>query len=560
MTKHEQIIGVRAPMPGVTYPPIAALAQYLASGALSAQSLTEALRASFARHQDQIALLGDGWTLSYAELDQLSDRAALAFARLGLAPLDRVIFQAANSRNLVIAVIGCLKAGLIPLCTLHAHREVEIGGLGRHSNARAHFIETTGDGFDFLSFAQKIRELVPSLAQTVAIAGRGSTEVATLDDLISGVDPVEAQRFVEDAAAQIDPCQVAFFQISGGSTGIPKIIPRFQNDYLANMNAVRKASALTADDCVVTPGPMLHNAGFSCFWGPALLSGARVAILDNVREEGLVRIFADCAPTWLYMPKPLLPRLAKALAKVPNARDRMRGIVTSSGGAEVERQLGIRTMHFYGMTEGIIISTRPEDPAAIRHGGIGLPIAEGDEYRILKPGTEEPVEPGQSGEIVYRGPYVLHGYYDAAEQNRSSFTSDGWIRSGDLVREVVNEGRKQLVFDGRLKDVVSRGGEKISSEEVERYVRTHASVLDVAVVPAPCAIFGERTCAFLLLKNGAACPTVPELGDHLGSQGLAKFKWPEHVIIIEAFPNTNAGKLDKQALRRIAAETIGAAS
>lgn len=113
MTKHEQIIGVRAPMPGVTYPPIAALAQYLASGALSAQSLTEALRASFARHQDQIALLGDGWTLSYAELDQLSDRAALAFARLGLAPLDRVIFQAANSRNLVIAVIGCLKAGLI---------------------------------------------------------------------------------------------------------------------------------------------------------------------------------------------------------------------------------------------------------------------------------------------------------------------------------------------------------------------------------------------------------------------------------------------------------------
>ena len=557
MTRHEQILGVREPMAGVTYPPMVDLVRHVASGALPTRSLIAALRTSFAAHAGRLALLGDGWSMSYAELDDESDRAALAFARLGLRPLDRVIFQAANSRNLVVAVLGCLKAGLIPLCTLHAHREVEIGGLGRHSAARAHFIDTTPANFDVLAFAEGIRRVVPTVARTVAIAGAGGGEVATLAELIDVVGAEEARAFVAKTVAAIDPFQVAFFQISGGSTGIPKIIPRFQNDYLANMEAVRHATGISAADCVVTPGPMLHNAGFACFWGPALLAGGRIAILDNAREDGLARIFAQCVPTWLYMPKPLLPRLARVLAAQPEAAKAMRGIVTSSGAREVERQLGIPTMHFYGMTEGIIIYTRPDDPPEIRHGGIGWPIATGDEFRILEPGTEEPVAPGQVGEIVYRGPYVLHGYYDAPEQNRVAFTSDGWIRSGDLVREVVRNGRRQLVFDGRLKDVVSRGGEKISSEEVERHLRTHAAVMDVAVVPVPCAVFSERACAILLLKPGHDCPSVADLGVHLFGHGLAKFKWPEHVLVVDVFPVTNAGKLDKQALRQIAADRLG---
>ena len=557
MTRHGQILGVRQPMAGVTYPPAADLARHIASGALPMRSLVAALRESLLRNADQPALLGDGWRMSYAELDTRSDKAALAFARLGLVPLDRVIFQAANSSNLVVALLGCLKAGLIPLCTLHAHREVEIGGLGRHSAARAHFIDTSPAHVDFLGFAEQVRRIVPSIACTVAIAGHGSPNVPTLAALIEAVSAEEARAFVRRTVEAIDPFQVAFFQISGGSTGIPKIIPRFQNDYLANMAAVLGATGISAADCVVTPGPMLHNAGLACFWGPALLAGARVAILDNVQEEGLARVFEQCAPTWLYMPKPLLPRLANVLARLPDAAKAMRGIVTSSGAREVERQLGVATMHFYGMTEGIIIYTRPEDPPDIRHGGIGWPIAMGDEFRILKPGTEDPVAPGETGEIVYRGPYVLHGYYDAAEQNKAAFTSDGWVRSGDLVHEMSHDGRRQLVFDGRLKDVVSRGGEKISSEEVERYLRTHPVVLDVAVVPVPCPIFGERACAVLILKPGEACPAVSELGAHLSGHGLAKFKWPEHVMAVDTFPNTNAGKLDKQALRQLAAERSG---
>lgn len=556
MDQHIPSLGVQALLPGVTYPPAADLARHLASGALERRSLAAGLQASFEANRDRIALLGDGWSMCYGTLDELSDRAALAFARLGLRPLDRVVFQAGNSANLVVAVMGCLKAGLIPLCTLHAHREIEIAGLAGHVAARAHFVETVPGGFDYLAFAAKMREAVPSLAHTLVIEGPGTP---TLNDLIQAADPDEARQFARDSVAAIDPFQVAFFQISGGSTGLPKVIPRFQNDYLANMRAVIRATGIVPSDTVVTPGPMLHNAGFSCFWGPALLAGARVAVPANLREDGLARLFSECTPTWLYMPKPLLPRLAQVLAQDPAARAAMRGIVTSSGGAQVEQELGVPTLHFYGMTEGLISYTRPGDPPAIRHQTIGWPIADGDEVRVLRPGTEDPVAPGEPGELVYRGPYVFHGYYDAPAQNAAGFTGDGWVRSGDLVREVVRNGRRALVFEGRLKDLISRGGEKISCEEVERYARTHPAILDIAVVPTPDPVYGERGCAFVVTEPGHSCPDIASLGCHLGEQGLAKFKWPEKVFPVEAFPTTNAGKLDRQALRRQAAELAGEA-
>lgn len=556
---HPSAIGVREPLPGVTYPARADLARYMATDALEPVSFGVALSASLAANADRVALLGPGWTMSYRALDEHSDRAAMAFARLGLAPLDRVMFQAGNSRNLVVAVIGCLKAGLIPLCTLHAHREVEIGGLGRHAAARAHFIDTTPDNFDYRAFATRLREIVPSLGTTVAIDGPGGDGVATMDSLIAAEDSAQSRRFVQERVAAIDPFQVVVFQISGGSTGIPKIIPRFQNDYLANMRAVIRATGIGAGDCVVTPGPMLHNAGFSCFWGPALLAGARVAIPANLGEEPLAELFRECRPTWLYMPKPLLPRLAQVLARHPEARQHMRGIVTSSGGAQVEAELGVPALHFYGMTEGMISFTKPNDPPAIRHQTIGWPIAEGDEVRILRPGSEEPVATGMSGEFVYRGPYIFHGYYNAPAETTTGFTSDGWVRSGDLVHEVSVDGRRALVFDGRLKDLISRGGEKISCEEVERYARTHPAIMDIAVVPAPDPVYGERGCAFVVAEAGHSCPDTALLGRHLAEQGLAKFKWPERIFAVSTFPTTNAGKLDRLALRRQAAAMTEAA-
>ena len=549
--------GVLNPLPGVVYPPRDLLEKHLLSGALREETLIGAWREAFKTHGARTALISPDWSMSYAELDRLSDRAGLAFKKLGLDPLDRVAFQVGNSRNLILAVLGALKAGLIPLCTLHSHRKVEMEGLGGHAAIRAHFIDTSDARFDFIAFAETLRASVPTLEHVVVVNGPGSDQVQTLETLIdqAGGDE-EAAAFVDATVAALDPHQVSFFQISGGSTGVPKIIPRIQCDYIANMRATIEATGINQDDCILTPGPLLHNAGLSCFWGPGLLAGARLGIADSIQESQLLQLFQHCEPTWLYMPKPLLPRLAAVLAKAPVAKAKVRGVVTSSGAAYVEKECGVPAYQFFGMTEGVISFTRPGESLERRYETVGWPVSPGDEVRLLKPGSEDEVEEGEAGELVVRGPYTLQGYYNAPAQNAANFTSDGWLRSGDLLRKAEVDGKPALIFEGRLKDLINRGGEKISCEEVERFARSYPSVLDVAVVPAPCPVYGERGFAFVILAHGHAPFGVKDLGEHLDAQGLAKYKWPEHVLFVEQFPTTGVSKLDKQSLRALAAATL----
>lgn len=544
------------PIPGVVYPDAERLSGYLARGDITRETLIGEFRTALRRHADKTAIAGAGWQVSYRELDELSDQAALGFARLGLKPLDRVAFQVNNSRNLVVAVLGCLKANLVPLCTLHSHRRVEMVGLGGHAEIRAHFFDTTDRRFDLLAFSFEIGREIPSLAVRVVVNGEAQEGAVSLDALIASTDAGEARAFVETTAKAVDPFQVVFFQISGGSTGVPKIIPRFQNDYVANIRAVIKATSLSENDRVLAPGPMLHNAGFSCFWAPALLAGAAVLVPKSLDQRDLEALFRACRPTWMYMPKPLLPRIAAVLQVVPEVRATFRGLVTSGGGAIVEKECGVPVMQFFGMTEGLISFSRPEESDARRHGGVGWPIAPADEARILAVGSEKELPIGAIGEMVIRGPYTLHGYYRAPEQNRTSFTSDGWLRTGDLVRIVMIEDKPILVYEGRLKDLINRGGEKIACEEVERYARLHPAIHDIAVVPAPCPIFGERGFAFVIGTKNTDRLTVETLGVHLNKEGLAKFKWPEHLAYLDEFPNTAAGKLNRQKLRDEAARLL----
>jgi 2,3-dihydroxybenzoate-AMP ligase len=180
-------------------------------------------------------------------------------------------------------------------------------------------------------------------------------------------------------------------------------------------------------------------------------------------------------------------------------------------------------------------------------------VCEQDQIRLLKPGTEQDVAPGQVGELAVRGPYTIHGYYDAAERNAQAFTSDGFYRSGDLMSARVISGSTYYVFEGRLKDVVDRGGEKVNCEEVELALADHKAVADVGVVGMPDPGLGERICAFVSLRSGfsTADVGVAQFAAHLDALGFAKYKWPERVEVMDALPATKVGKPDKIELRRI---------
>lgn len=560
--------GVRDPLPGVVYPHEADLRRYVDAGALTSETLIGAYRDAFRRHASRVALDSADGPLSYRELDERSDRLACALIDLGVKPLERALFQMANSRDLVVAVFACLKAGVIPVCTLAGHREHEIGALGRNSEAALYFVQGDDAKFDFPGFAKKMAGGIPSLRHIIVARGKPAPGTLSQDALIEGTDAARARSAVDARVAGLDPFQVALFQLSGGTTGVSKIIPRFSNEYLYNMRAVWEHTRRgvpgrrpgDTPEVVYSAGPYLHNAGFVVHWGPCLLHGGMLAIGTDFSEDGLLADFEKYRPTWTFLAKPLLLRLAAARRRKGADLSFIESVVTAGSAAITREQLGVPGYHCFGMAEGCVIISRVGHPTEVLDNTVGQPVSALDEIRIVRPGTEIPVGEGEIGEFIVKGPYTLNGYYNAAAGNRDSFTSDGLFRSGDLMRCHRIGGEAYYSFEGRVKDIVKRGGESISCEEVERALRSYPGLADVAIVAMPDEMFVEKACAFVIMRPGVAAPGVASFGAHLEREGLAKFKWPERVEPVSVFPMTNSGKLSKPLLRQMIAEKIKAES
>jgi 2,3-dihydroxybenzoate-AMP ligase len=552
-------IGVGTPIAGVVYPPLAELERYVQAGVLGAECWSEALHDSCHRHADRIALATPEGNVSYSELDGLVTRAAAAFIGLGLHPTDRVIFQLINCRELVIAFLGCLRAGLIPVCTLAAHREHEIGYIANHAEARAHIVQGDDPKFDHVAFAHELRGRIPSMEVLISTRGTARPGIPRLEDLIARTHLAQAEALV--ASVRHDPYQVAIMQLSGGTSGVPKLIPRFNSEYVYNMRAVAEFLEYRSDDVMLMPMPMIHNASMCCAWGPMLLVGGTFIVTPQPSIEVLAEVLKRHSPTWLGAGhRELLLRIDDALTLSGAPTRQVRGVWVINSASYARGEMNLPGHHIFGMAEGLIMFTRPGDPIEIREHTIGRPVSALDRVRVLTPGTEIEAGLGEIGELAVKGPYTIHGYYKAEERNKSAFTSQGEYRSGDLISARVFEGVTYFVFEGRIKDVIDRGGEKISSEEIELALARHPAVAEVAVVGVPDARLGERLCACVLARanSGAADITIGGLSSFLREMGVAKFKWPEHVEVFEEFPMTKIGKIDKTALRALAEERIGA--
>ena len=539
--------GVNVPLPGVVYPDPERLRAYVAAGELPQQSLADALIGSFSKNAERTALLTCGRAVTYAELDDITNRAAYAFLQLGMRPLDRVLFQSANSLDVVFAFIGCLKAQLIPVCTLPAHREREISYLGAFTDAHLHIVQGDDPKFDLEAFALKMKAAIPTMDHIVSLRGNARYGISQFDALVASVDSSTAAAAIASIAH--DPYQVAVFQLSGGSTGTPKVITRFSNDYLLNARLTIDILGYRPDDVVFNPMPMLHNACMICSWLPSLLSGATFEIADDLTPAAWAKLFRLRKPTFIGLIRALLPRLDSALEEFPEMLDDVRAFWCPDAARNVRERYGIRSHAMFGMTEGMNMYVRSDDPQEVADWCVGTPMSRFDEVRLVAPGSDREVGNDEVGELECRGPYTLRGYYNAPERNREAFTPDGFYKTGDLMVRREIEGKLQYAFAGRFKDIVNRGMEKISCEELENALCTHEAVLDVAVVGMTDEKLGERVCAYLVVRPNATAPTVAELGAFLHRYGLAKFKWPERIEIIDALPLTKAGKLDKSALR-----------
>lgn len=503
--------------------------------------------------QAYIATGDSEWT--YAALDQTSESIAASLIDMGLVPGSRAIFQAGSVVELVSALFGCFKAGVVPVCTLPQYRELEIGQLIRLSEAVAYFVQADySASFDLPALARRMQSEYPQLTRLIVMRGEAADGEFSLSEMASRY-PADAAR-ARTAAVDPWPGDVAMFQLSGGSTGIPKIIPRMHAEYLGAAAAWNARHRLTGEDIALWTLPMIHNAGMILMLMPSLIQRRKLVMLPRFDLDEFLRAIEQHRVTYTGSIGPVAPRVIEYRDIAQRDLSSLRMFFTLSRANALEAHTHVPSQQMYGITEGMLTASLPDSPAALRHGTMGWPTGIGNEVRLFEPGTDQEVGPGEVGEFCFRGPYTLKAYFNNPEATNGNFTPDGFFRSGDLMRRVVADGQEGYAFEGRLKDNINRGGEKFGAEEVESFIVRHPSVNDARVVAMPDPMLGERACAFIIVKEGHQAPTVASLGAFLQREGIAKFKLPERIEVVVEFPVTRVGKIDKQAMRDMIAQKL----
>jgi non-ribosomal peptide synthetase component E (peptide arylation enzyme) len=545
----------RFPLPGVIYRTAAEADRLFAAGAWARSTLGDVVRQAAAAAPDKAYVLAGDVRLTFGEFDRKTEILAASLAELGLRPGDRALFQMGTVPETLIALFGCYKAGVLPVCTLPQYREIEIGQLARLSGACGYFVQADfSPSFDLVGFARRMRDQQPALEFLIVARGAAGAGASDFDALCTGMSFAEAQRRVR--AIAIDPEDVATFQLSGGSTGIPKIIPRMHGEYIAQARSWADCHGFSASDVCIWPLPLIHNAAMLLIVIPSLLRTATIVLQERFEPAAFLSAIEKFGVTYAGSIGPVAPRLLDYRDLARHDLRSLRLFVGLDRAEAIERHLGVVATNLYGITEGLLTTSAPDDAPEARFATIGRPTCDLDEIRILAPGGEESLPAGSEGELCFRGPHSLRGYYNAPDVNAASFTRDGFFRSGDIVREVRIGGRAYYAFLGRMRDNISRGNEKFAAEEVETLIVRHPAIVDAKVVAMPDRYLGEKACAFLVVRSGCECPSVAELGTFLLEQGLAKFKLPERIERIDAFPVTRVGKIDKKALRALIAEML----
>jgi non-ribosomal peptide synthetase component E (peptide arylation enzyme) len=338
-------------------------------------------------------------------------------------------------------------------------------------------------------------------------------------------------------------------QLSGGSTGVPKVIPRFHAEYLGHVKMWCDRYDTTSESKGIWALPLLHNAGMMFALLRTVIYGATMILVPRWDTSVFFRLANKWDVQHAFTIGPHVSAISTFVSELDKPQISLQFFFTLQGAESIERATNVPATNMFGITEGLVLTSAPRDRAELRHGTIGYVCSPFDEVRIKAPDSDRDVELGETGELCFRGPSSLRGYYRAPEINRISFTDDGFFRTADLVRAIPLDGRMAYRFEGRMRDNINRGGEKFGTEDIEQMLARHPAIADGKIVAMPDPTYGEKACAFLIPVPGRAVPSVAELGSFLTEQGLAKFKLPERIEVVEAFPVTRVGKLDRAKLR-----------
>ncbi|MBQ4839266.1 MULTISPECIES: (2,3-dihydroxybenzoyl)adenylate synthase [Pseudoalteromonas] len=514
--------------------------QYRAKGYWQDKPLTSILSEQLNTNSQGIAVADGQRQLSYAELNTYSDNLAGYLNQQGLQQGDTAIVQLPNCLEFYITYFALLKLGVAPVCALFNHQRTELQSYCEILQPKAMIVSSAHALFTDEQFTQALFNRFGCLNNIIIDHSKGNSE------LKQGY--LNKHAFT---APDLNPEEVAFFQLSGGSTGTPKLIPRTHNDYLYSVVASKDICELDGDTRYLCALPAPHNFPLS---SPGALgvfiAGGTVILASDPSPAVCFGLIEHYAITHTAL---VPPALQLWLQHAPASQHDLNSLqVIQVGGAKLSRSvaeqvtpvLGCQLQQVFGMAEGLVNYTRYNDDPELILTTQGRPISELDEIKIVDEHGQE-VAQGESGRLMTRGPYTFRGYYKSPTHNASAFDDAGFYSSGDIVKQLPSG---HLVVEGRDKDQINRGGEKIAAEEVENHLLGHEHIQQVAIVSMPDDTLGEKSCAFVVADQDIKLTTLI-LRKYLRQLGIADYKVPDKFKFVTQLPLTAVGKVDKKALR-----------
>lgn len=521
-------------------------AAYRQQGLWGDASLADYWQQTACAMPDKIAVVDNhGASYTYSALDHAASCLANWMLAKGIESGDRIAFQLPGWCEFTVIYLACLKIGAVSVPLLPSWREAELVWVLNKCQAKMFFAPTLFKQTRPVDLILPLQNQLPQLQQIVGVDKLApATSSLSLSQIIADNTPLTT-------AITTHGDELAAVLFTSGTEGLPKGVMLTHNNILASERAYCARLNLTWQDVFMMPAPLGHATGFLHGVTAPFLIGARSVLLDIFTPDACLALLEQQRCTCMLGATPFVYDLLNVLEKQPADLSALRFFLC--GGTTIPKkvarecqQLGIKLLSVYGSTESSPHAVVNLDDPLSRFMHTDGYAAAGVEIKVVDD-ARKTLPPGCEGEEASRGPNVFMGYFDEPELTARALDEEGWYYSGDLCRM---DEAGYIKITGRKKDIIVRGGENISSREVEDILLQHPKIHDACVVAMPDERLGERSCAYVVLKAPHHSLSLEEMVAFFSRKRVAKYKYPEHIVVIEKLPRTASGKIQKFLLRK----------
>lgn len=495
---------------------------------------------------DKIAVVDNhGATYTYSALDHAASCLANWMLAKGIESGDRIAFQLPGWCEFTVIYLACLKIGAVSVPLLPSWREAELVWVLNKCQAKMFFAPTLFKQTRPVDLILPLQNQLPQLQQIVGVDKLApATSSLSLSQILADNTPLTT-------AITVHGDELAAVLFTSGTEGLPKGVMLTHNNILASERAYCARLNLTWQDVFMMPAPLGHATGFLHGVTAPFLIGARSVLLDIFTPAACLALLEQQRCTCMLGATPFVYDLLNLLEKQPADLSALRFFLC--GGTTIPKkvarecqQRGIKLLSVYGSTESSPHAVVNLDDPLSRFMHTDGYAAAGVEIKVVD-NARKTLPPGCEGEEASRGPNVFMGYFDEPELTARALDEEGWYYSGDLCRM---DEAGYIKITRRKKDIIVRGGENISSREVEDILLQHPKIHDACVVAMPDERLGERSCAYVVLKAPHHSLSLEDVVAFFSRKRVAKYKYPEHIVVIEKLPRTASGKIQKFLLRK----------